>query len=48
MYGVNSLKTADRLEELATLHLALDESAKAQPIMEQVMDIKAKLGKNKK
>jgi tetratricopeptide (TPR) repeat protein len=48
IYGVNSVKTADRLEELATLHLALDESAKAQPIMDQVMDIKASLGKTKK
>lgn len=41
MHGAGSLKTAARMEELATLHLALDESDKAEKLMKQVMEIKA-------
>lgn len=41
MHGTNSLKTAARMEELASLHLALDESDKAEALMKQVMEIKA-------
>lgn len=41
MHGANSLKTAARMEELAKLHLALDESNEAEKLMKQVMEIKA-------
>jgi len=41
MHGLNSLKTAARIEELASLHLALDESDEAEKLMKQVMEIKA-------
>ena len=41
MHGAGSLKTAARMEELAALHLALDESDKAEKLMKQVMEIKA-------
>lgn len=48
MHGVNSLKTAERIQELASLHIALDESDKAQPLLEQVMEIKAAVAKKYK
>jgi serine/threonine protein kinase len=47
MHGVNSLKTAERIQELASLHIALDENDKAQPLLEQVMEIKATIAKKK-
>lgn len=47
MHGVNSLKTAERIQELASLHIALDENDKAQPLLEQVMEIKSALAKKK-
>lgn len=43
MHGDESLQTASRLEELASLHMALDESDEAQPLMKQAMNIRAKL-----
>lgn len=48
MHGVNSLKTAERIQELASLHIALDESDMAQPLLEQVMEIKAAVAKKNK
>jgi hypothetical protein len=41
MYGSRSLKTATRISELASLYLALDEPGKAQPLMDEVMEIRA-------
>ncbi len=41
VYGPRSLKTATRISELASLYMALDEPAKAQPLMDEVMEIKA-------
>ena len=41
MHGKKSLKTAERMGELASLYMALDQPAKAQPLMEKVMEIKA-------
>ncbi len=48
MHGVNSLQTAARIQELASLHMALDENDKAQPLMEQVMEIKAAVARKSK
>jgi len=45
MYGTNSLKTAARIEELASLHLALDESEQAEKLMKQAMEIKSAVAK---
>lgn len=41
MYGPNSLKTAERMSQLASMYLALDQQDKAQPLIDQVMEIKA-------
>lgn len=41
MYGPRSLKTADRMSELASLYLALEEPDKAHALMKQVFDIKS-------
>lgn len=48
MHGVNSLKTAERIQELASLHIALDENDQAQPLLEQVMEIKSAIAKKSK
>ncbi len=48
MHGLNSLQTATRIQELASLHMALDENDKAQPLMEQVMEIKSAVARKKK
>ncbi len=47
MHGLNSLQTAARIQELAGLHMALDENDKAHPLMEQVMEIKAAVARKK-
>ena len=44
MYGPKSLKTAERLTELASLYMALDQPNDAQPLMNEVMEIKAAKG----
>jgi serine/threonine protein kinase len=41
VHGKNSLQTAKRLTELASLYSALDEPEKAHPLMEEVMEIRA-------
>jgi serine/threonine protein kinase len=48
MHGLNSLQTAARIQELAGLHMALDENDKAHPLMEQVMEIKAAVARKNK
>ncbi len=48
MHGLNSLQTASRIQELASLHMALDENDQAQPLMEQVMEIKSAVARKKK
>ncbi len=48
MHGLNSLQTATRIQELASLHMALDENDLAQPLIEQVMEIKAAVESKKK
>ncbi len=48
MHGLNSLQTATRIQELASLHMALDENDLAQPLIEQVMEIKAAVARKKK
>ena len=48
MHGLNSLKTAAHIQELASLHMALDENDKAQPLMEQVMEIKSAVASKSK
>jgi tetratricopeptide (TPR) repeat protein len=41
MYGAHSLKTAERLSELAMVYMALDQPDDAQPLLNEVMEIKA-------
>jgi hypothetical protein len=48
MHGLNSLQTAARIQELAGLHMALDENDKEHPPMEQVMEIKAAVARKNK
>jgi len=43
--GAQSLKTANRITELASLYMALDQPSKAQPLFDTVMQIKAANGK---
>jgi serine/threonine protein kinase len=45
MYGARSMKTAERLTELASLYIALDQPNDAQPLLNEVMEIKAAKGK---
>jgi serine/threonine protein kinase len=47
VYGAQSLKTASRLTELASLYMALDQPNKAQPLFNEVMKIRAVNGGKK-
>jgi Tetratricopeptide repeat len=40
VHGKKSLKTAERMSELASLYMALDQPKKAQSLIEKVMEIK--------